>query len=85
MQPYNINRLIEKNELMRVVMFLAYPEEEGADLGPEPSFSGGYGGGGMGIGICFDAKTRQKIEEEWKKSGIVPVKANIAPSLAKKK
>ena len=30
-------------------MFLAYPEEEGADLGPEPSYSGGYGGGSMGI------------------------------------
>ncbi len=44
----------------------------------------GSGGGGMGIGICFDPKTRHDIEEGWKKAGIVPVKANIAPSLAKK-
>jgi phosphomevalonate kinase len=44
----------------------------------------GSGGGGLGIGICFDSKTRQKIEEEWKKAGIVPVKAGIAPGQAKK-
>ncbi|MDO8624797.1 MAG: phosphomevalonate kinase [Candidatus Diapherotrites archaeon] len=39
----------------------------------------GSGGGGVGIAVCFDAQTEKKIVADWKKNGITPVDAHIAP------
>lgn len=39
----------------------------------------GSGGGGVGIAVCFDSHVQQIIEAEWKKAGIEPVHASIAP------
>lgn len=43
----------------------------------------GSGGGGLGIAVCFESKTRQKIEKDWQKVGIAPVKAGIAKPTTK--
>src|SRR3989344_254612 len=38
----------------------------------------GAGGGDCGIGVCFDEKTAKKIKAEWKRSGIMPIEAEVS-------
>ena len=37
----------------------------------------GAGGGDCGIAITFDKKISKKIEKEWEKNTILPIKAKI--------
>jgi phosphomevalonate kinase len=37
----------------------------------------GAGGGDCGIALCFDRDSCEKIKEEWRRAGIVPVDVNV--------
>ena len=46
-------------------------------LGAAAKFSGA-GGGDCSVGICFDSGIKEKVTNEWRKNGLIPVDAEIA-------
>ncbi len=56
--------------------------EIAARFGAVAKFSGA-GGGDCSIAVCFDKKTAEKINAEWKNAGMVPIGVEISASGAK--